>query len=99
MYTIKQTDLFIKWLKKLKDIQGKVAIIRRVDRIKNGNFGDHKSVGDNVSELRIPNGPGYRVYYTQKNNEIVLLLIGGDKSTQSDDITKAKKILKELDNE
>lgn len=99
MYIIKQTETFAKWLKKLKDIKGKVSIIRRIDRIKEGNFGDHKSVGDEVSELRITTGPGYRVYYTQKDDEIIILLIGGDKSTQSDDISKAKQILKELNNE
>ncbi len=96
MYIIKQTEIFSKWLLKLKDIKGKVAVIRRVDRMKNGNFGDHKSVEDNISELRITTGPGYRVYYTLKDEEIVILLIGGDKSSQSDDIKKAKKIKKEL---
>jgi putative addiction module killer protein len=96
MFTIKQTDTFSKWLKKLKDIQGKVAVIRRIDRMKNGNFGDHKPVGDDVSELRIPSGPGYRVYYTKDGDQIIILLIGGDKSSQSDDIAKAKKLAKEL---
>ena len=99
MYLIKQTDVFWKWLKKLKDIKAKVSIIRRVDRIKNGNFGDCKSVGESVYELRITTGPGYRVYYTQEEGEIVILLIGGDKSSQSEDITKAKKLAKELNNE
>ena len=99
MYLIKQTNIFSKWLSKLKDVQGKVAILRRVERMKLGNFGDYKSVGNNISELRIPNGPGYRVYYTEKNDEIIVLLIGGDKSSQTDDIKKANKILKELDNE
>lgn len=61
MFTIKQTETFSKWLVKLKDIQGKVSVIRRIDRMKKGNFGDHKPVGDNVSELRITTGPGYRV--------------------------------------
>ena len=90
MYLIKQTDTFSKWLTKLKDIRGKVAVLRRVDRIKDGNFGDHKSVGFNVSELRISVGAGYRVYYTHK---------GGDKSTQSKDIQKAKQLCKELEDE
>ncbi|BAK72815.1 conserved hypothetical protein [Arcobacter sp. L] len=67
--------------------------------MKLGNFGDHKSVGNNISELRIPTGPGYRVYYTQKDDEIIVLLVGGDKSSQSDDIKKANEILKELENE
>ena len=99
MYTIKQTDLFSKWLTKLKDIQGKVSIIRRIERMKIGNFGDYKSVGDEVSELRLTNGPAYRIYYTKHNDEIIILLVGGDKSTQSDDIQKAKKIAKELKDE
>ncbi len=99
MYLIKQTESFTKWLTKLKDIKGKVAVLRRVDRLKDGNFGDHKSVGSNVSELRISVGAGYRVYYTIKESEIVILLIGGDKSTQSKDIAKAQQLYKELENE
>ncbi|WP_419770935.1 MAG: type II toxin-antitoxin system RelE/ParE family toxin [Candidatus Marinarcus sp.] len=99
MYSIKQTETFFKWLKKLKDVQGKVAILRRIERIKEGNFGDYKIIDSNISELRIPTGPGYRVYYTKHNEEIIILLIGGDKSTQSDDIDKAKQILKEINNE
>ena len=96
MYEVKEHDLFSKWLLKLKDIRGKVAIIRRVKRLRAGNFGDHKSVGDKVSELRITIGPGYRVYYTQQKDEIIILLIGGDKSTQSKDINRAKVLLEEL---
>jgi putative addiction module killer protein len=96
MYLIKQTDTFSKWLFKLKDIQGKVSVLRRIDRVKNGNFGDYKAVGDGVSELRITTGAGYRVYYTQQGDEIIILLIGGDKSTQSRDIEKAKQLKKEL---
>jgi len=67
--------------------------------MKLGNFGDHKSVGNGISELRIPTGPGYKVYYIQKDDEIIVLLIGGDKSSQSDDIKKANEILKEFENE
>jgi len=99
MYLIKQTEIFSKWLYKLKDIQGKVSILRRVDRMKKGNFGDCKPLGDGVSELRLTTGPGYRVYYTQKDDEIIILLVGGDKSSQSKDIQKAKELLKEFDNE
>lgn len=99
MHIVKQTNIFSKWLAKLKDTKGKVSILRRVERMKLGNFGDHKSLGNNISELRITTGPGYRVYYTQKNEEIIVLLVGGDKSSQSDDIKKANEILKELDNE
>ncbi|MDQ1338723.1 MAG: hypothetical protein QG617_1691 [Campylobacterota bacterium] len=99
MYLIKQTDTFLKWLKKLKDVKGKVFILRRVERMKSGNFGDYKSLGDEISEIRIPTGPGYRVYYTKRGDEIIVLLVGGDKSTQSDDIAKAKHLVKELENE
>jgi len=99
MYLIKQTNLFSKWLFKLKDTKGKVSVLRRIDRMKLGNFGDYKSIDNNISELRITTGPGYRVYYTKEEDEIILLLLGGDKSSQCDDIKKAKEILKELDNE
>jgi len=99
MYLIKQTEIFSKWLLKLKDIKGKVAVLRRIDRIKKGNFGDYKSVGLNVSELRITVGAGYRVYYTKKEDEIIILLVGGDKSTQSKDILKAQQLCKELEDE
>jgi len=92
MYTIKETETFSKWLIKLKDIQAKVSILRRIERVKEGNFGDHKSVGKEVSELKVPTGPGYRVYYTLHKDEIIILLVGGDKSTQSKDIDKAQQI-------
>ena len=98
MYLIKQTNIFLKWLSKLKDTKGKVSILRRVDRMKLGNFGDYKSVGNNIFELRITTGPGYRVYYTKQGDKIIVLLIGGDKSSQNDDIKKANNILEELDN-
>ena len=96
MYIIKQTQLFSKWLLKLKDIKGRVAIARRVERMKTGNFGDVKSLGDHVSELRVMTGPGYRVYFTQLDGEIIVLIVGGDKSTQSKDIAKAKSMAKEM---
>jgi len=73
MYLVKQTDIFLKWLKKLKDIKGKVTILRRIDRAKYGNFGDYKYLGDGVNELRVNFGPGYRVYFSVKNSEIIIL--------------------------
>ncbi|MDG6895912.1 type II toxin-antitoxin system RelE/ParE family toxin [Volucribacter amazonae] len=92
-----RTTGFIKWLKGLKDLKAKVAIINRIDRAENdGNLGDVKSVGDGVFEMRIFVGRGYRVYYTQQNGITYLLLCGGDKSTQSADIIKAKAIKKAL---
>ncbi len=99
MYLVRQTDIFLKWLKKLKDIKGKVTILRRIDRAKYGNFGDYKYLGDGVNELRVNFGPGYRVYFSVKNSEIIILLIGGDKSTQNSDIKRAKEIFRELENE
>ena len=96
MYSIKQTTVFTKWLTKLKNIQGKVAILRRIERIKNGNFGEYKPLGDNVSELKIAMGAGYRVYYTKIKDDIVIFLIGGDKSSQDKDIKKAKQLCREL---
>ncbi len=95
-YTIRETAIFNKWLSKLKDIKGKVSIIRRIERMKKGNFGDYKGLGDEVSELRITVGAGYRVYYMIKDDEIIILLYGGDKSSQNKDIEKAKELAKEL---
>ena len=95
MYKIKETIYFSKWLKKLKDLRGKVSILRRLKRVKQGNFGDYKSLDSNICEIRFTTGPGYRIYYMQKNDEVVILLVGGDKSTQTQDIAKAKKLAKE----
>jgi len=96
IYEVKTTVEFSKWLKKLKDIQGKIAIARRVERIQNsGNFGDFKAIDTKLYELRVKVGPGYRVYYTKKGKKVIILLIGGDKSTQSKDIQKAKILMKE----
>jgi putative addiction module killer protein len=99
MYKIKQTKLFSTWLTKLKDIKGKVSILRRVDRVKNGNFGDYKYISENIYELRISSGPGYRVYYVKDTDKIVILLVGGDKSSQDIDIKKAKLLAKEYKDE
>jgi len=83
-------------MKSLKDLIGKAHIDRRVDRLEKGNPGDVKPVGEGVSEMRIDYGPGYRVYYKDTGKEIIILLCGGDKSTQEQDITKAKKIAREV---
>ena len=99
MYEIKSTKIFSHWLMKLKDIKGRIAVARRIERMEHGNFGDVKSLGASISELRIQMGPGYRVYFTKREEQIIILLVGGDKSTQSKDIEKAKKMLKEIDNE
>ena len=89
---IRRTDEFDKWLKKLRDDQARFRILVRITRLSFGNPGDVKPVGDGVSEMRIPCGPGYRLYYTQCGDQIIVLLIGGDKSSQDRDIAKAKEL-------
>lgn len=93
MIEVVQTDEFSKWLKRLKDADARARILVRVQRLSlTENFGDAKPVGDGVFEMRIDYGPGYRLYYAMRENELVLLLIGGDKSSQQRDIAKAKKL-------
>lgn len=87
---------FTKWFDKLKDDKAKAKIVVRIDRVSKGNFGNFSTVGEGVSELKIDYGPGYRVYFTQKGEEIVILLCGGDKRTQDKDIVNAKEIKKSL---
>jgi len=94
--TIRETESYLDWIDNLKDKAGQAIIAARIRRISKGNFGDCKSVGDSVSELRIDYGPGYRVYFTRRGQEIILLLCGGDKSSQSRDIETAKRITKNL---
>ncbi|MBS0556224.1 MAG: type II toxin-antitoxin system RelE/ParE family toxin [Proteobacteria bacterium] len=96
MYTVLTTPLFDAWFSRLKDRQAKVRIQARLDRVEDGNFGDHKSVGGGISELRIAYGPGYRLYYVVRDLEIVILLVGGDKSTQGADIATAMDLLKSI---
>jgi len=82
-------DLYQRWLDELKDLKARVVIQRRIDRVVNGNFGDHRFCEEGVWELKIDFGPGYRVYYAQAGATIVLLLCGGSKRTQSADIKEA----------
>ena len=94
---VRYHDKYLRWLDKLKDRMARLRIAARLKRIREkGFFGDHKFVGDDVWELRIGWGPGYRVYYTQQGGEIIVLLCGGDKSTQADDIKLAKQLAKEV---
>lgn len=95
-YTVEQTKNFIQWHKTLRDLRAKIAISRRIDRAENGNLGDIKPVGGNVSEMRIDVGTGYRVYFTLRGGELIILLAGGDKSTQQADIKRAIQLAKEI---
>lgn len=98
MIEIVQTDEFTKWLKRLKDVAARARILVRIQRLSlTGNFGDAKPVDDGVFEMRIDYGPGYRLYYALRGSELVLLLIGGDKSSQQKDIAKAKKLNQEYE--
>jgi putative addiction module killer protein len=92
LYVTKDDDCpFALWLDSLRDRQARVRIKKRIDRVGLGNLGDFKPVGEGVMELRIDFGPGYRVYFAQIEATIVLLLCGGDKSTQEQDISRAKQ--------
>ena len=82
-------DPFMEWIKKLRDPRAKGQVLKRVNRIEGGNFGDHKSCREGVWELRIDQGPGYRVYYAMADRVVVLLLTGGDKGSQDADIERA----------
>lgn len=94
---IEKTGRFDKWLRKLKDREAKARIANRLVRIAAGNLGDHKSVGDSVSEIRIDYGPGYRLYYTiLDDGSVLLLLAGGTKRRQQADIAMAKAVLEQV---
>ena len=95
MFKIKQTETFTTWFADLRDAKAKARIIMRMDRARAGNLGDVKSVGAGVSEMRVDVGPGYRIYYARRDKTILLLLCGGDKSTQSRDIKRAIALAQE----
>lgn len=95
VYVLKETEDFSKWLRKLRDINARANILKRLVRVGNGNLGDYKSVGAGVLEIRIDYGPGYRLYFTMQGVELILLLIGGDKSSQKADIKLAQELKKE----
>jgi putative addiction module killer protein len=94
MKKMKRSDEFDGWLRKLRDSRARFRIIERVDLLAEGNPGDVGPVGERLSELRIHYGPGYRVYYKDTGKELILLLCGGDKTTQQVDIKNAIKIAK-----
>ncbi|MDR3303349.1 MAG: type II toxin-antitoxin system RelE/ParE family toxin [Treponema sp.] len=92
MKRVRKTNVYRKWIKRLKDKTGKAIILQRIKRLYDGNPGDCAPVGEGVSEMRIHTGPGYWVYFRDTGTELILLLCGGDKSTQQTDITQAKEL-------
>jgi putative addiction module killer protein len=97
MIEVRKTEVFTKWFNSLKDRRAKARIQARIDRVEMGDFGDVVPVGEGINELRIFYGPGYRVYFIQRGLVLVILLSGGDKSTQTSDISQAKEIAKQLE--
>lgn len=93
---VRMTEVYRDWINSLKDHAGRARIQVRVDRLANGNAGQHRNLARGVSELKIDFGPGYRVYYTERGGEVIILLAGGDKSTQQRDITAAIALARNL---
>ena len=96
MIEVRQTTRFATWLAGLRDDRARARILKRLDRAGQGNLGDVAPVGGGVSEMKIFYGPGYRVYFVQRGSELIVLLCGGDKSTQSADIEEAKAMAKAI---
>lgn len=96
MLEIRKTETYAQWIDNLRDLQARARVQVRIERLAAGNPGDVKSVGEGVSELRIDYGPGYRVYFTKRGRELIVLLAGGDKTTQSADIKVALRLARNL---
>jgi putative addiction module killer protein len=96
MYEIRETDAYRKWFESLRDLNAQLRIAARIRRVSLGNLGDTKSVGEGVFELRITYGPGYRIYFVRHGDTVIVLLAGGDKSTQKQDIERAKELARGL---
>jgi putative addiction module killer protein len=97
VFTVLQTQEFQRWLDAVRDRRAQVRIAARLRLAEAGNLGDWKSVGGEVSEMRVNFGPGYRLYFARRGSILIVMLAGGDKSTQTKDIKRAQKILKELE--
>ena len=93
---VRKTDVFARWLDDLRDIQARARVQARIERLIAGNPGDVAPVGEGVSELRIDIGPGYRIYFKKRGQELILLLAGGNKSTQARDIKTAVRLARDL---
>lgn len=96
MFHLQTTKDFQKWVEQLQDARAQVAVVRRLWRLQAGNPGDFKPVGEGVAELRVDVGPGYRVYFIRRGRQVIVVLAGGDKSTQSSDIKRAIGLAREL---
>ena len=96
MIEIRKTELFAKWLDNLRDIKAKARVLVRIERLAMGNAGDVKPVGEGISEMRIDYGPGYRVYFMKRGSELIILLAGGDKGSQTGDIKVAMRLASKL---
>lgn len=97
MLHIQQTEVFAEWLTHLRDLRAKARILARLDSAHLGNLGDARSVSGGVSEIRVDVGPGYRVYFTRRGQVMIILLCGGDKSSQGRDIERARRMAKQIE--
>ena len=97
MYQLQRTDVFDKWLLELRDVRAKARILARLESARLGNLGDVRSVGGRVSEMRVDVGAGYRVYLTRRQRIVLILLCGGDKSSQSKDIVRAQRMAQAIE--
>jgi putative addiction module killer protein len=96
MIEIRKTERFARWIDNLRDIRGRARILARIERLAGGNPGDVKRIRGGISEMRIDYGPGYRVYFKKRGRELIILLAGGDKSTQARDIEAALRLARNL---
>lgn len=96
MIEVRKTDLFSQWIDALRDLSARARVQARIERLAAGNPGDVEPVGEGVSELRINYGPGYRVYFKKRGQELIILLAGGDKTTQARDIKTALRLARQL---
>lgn len=97
MFEIRTTRVFARWLDGLRDVRARARVLVRIERLADGNPGDVKPVGEGVSGMRIDYGPGYRVYFIQRGEEVIVLLAGGDKRTQAADIQRALRLVRNLE--